>query len=185
MIIAAFEKVMGRTPTLLEAQFAQAVSRGESNYGRAAYKNRVTGESFTNTWNMGGVQCGRPPCPSDCFEATDTHEDGEPYQACFRRYASPVDGFEHFIKVLYVNRNRQTVLAAANTGSIEAFSTALRKSGYFELPLGQHIKGMTHNLTAITKRLGEPMPGTGSDDSGLVVILLGAAVIGGIMWVRR
>lgn len=183
MIVAAFAKQFGREPTRLEAQFAQAVSRGESNYGRAAYTNKVTGEKHTNTWNMGGVQCGTaPPCPDNCFEATDTHADGTPYQWCFRRYASPVEGFEHFIKVLYVNANRQTVLDAANTGSIEAFSTALRASGYFELPLDKHILAMTHNLQAITTKLGEPMPDSGDGTGAMIVGTVALAVAIGIFY---
>lgn len=175
MIVAAFKAEFGREPTLLEAQFAQAVSRGESNYGRAAYVNQLTGEKHVNTWNMGGVQCGTaPPCPANCFEATDTREDGTPYQWCFRRYDSPVEGFAHFIKVLYVNRNRKTVLEAANTGSIEAFSTALRASGYFELALDKHILAMTTNLQAITTKLGESMPSESGDGLTLIV---GTAVL--------
>ena len=182
MIIAAFEREFGRKPTRLEAQFAQAVSRGESNYGRAPYVNRLTGEKHVNTWSMGGVQCGSaPPCPPGCFEATDTHEDGTPYQWCFRRYETPVEGFEHFIKVLYVNRNRKTVLAAANTGDIREFSTALRASGYFELGLEKHIAAMTRNLQAITARLGEPMPGEG-DGAGVLVGVVGLMTAGAVVY---
>lgn len=177
-LVAAFTKVFGRKPTMREAQFAQAVSLGESNYGQAAFTNRLTGEKIRSTWNMGAVQCAaKPPCPDGCFEATDTRENGEPYQACFRRYASPIEGFENFLRVLYIGGkgrfNRAAVLAAAEKGDIRNFSTVMRASGYFELGLEKHIAGMKKNLGIITKALGEPMPEASSGAGGIALIGLG------------
>lgn len=158
IIIEAFERVFDREPTLLEAQFAQAWSLGESWYGQAKFKNRLTGESrVINNW--GSVQCVKgPPCDGDCFEVTDTREDGTPYQWCYRVYATPADGAVSFIKTLYVSHQRHKVLKAANTGSIELFAETLRASRYFELGLSKAIKGLTSNLQKITSALGEPMP---------------------------
>lgn len=177
-LIEAFKKVFNREPTLREAQFAQAVSLGESGYGQWAFTNRVTGEKHYNTWNMGAVQCGqRPPCPEGCFEATDTDSTGKPYQACFRKYATPAEGFEHFLKVLYINRGRHVLLDAANKGDIANFSTLMRKSGYFELALNKHIAGMRTNLGIITKALNEPMPTSSGGSSGAGPII-GLALLG-------
>lgn len=147
----AFRSQFGREPSLRQAQMAQAVSAGESGYGRA-WKSEGEGSH-----NMGAIQVpGGPPCdPAVSFEKTDTRADGTPYQACFRRYPSRVAGWSDFLRVLY--ERRPTVLAAAN-GSIRGFSTALRKSGYFELPLEEHIKAMQWNLGLITRALDEPMP---------------------------
>lgn len=182
-LVEAFKKVLKREPTLREAQFAQAVSLGESGYGQWAFTNRVTGEKIRNTWNMGAVQCKQlPPCPPGCFEATDTRADGSPYQACFVKYPSPIEGFEHFLTVLYINRGRKVLLDAANKGDIANFSTLMRASGYFELGLKKHIAGMTKNLGIITKALGEPMPGSGSSSSkgGLIAGLIIAAGLGAL-----
>ncbi len=184
-----FQVIFGRPPTLLEAQFAQAVSLGESYYGTACFKNKVTGEAICNTWNMGAVQCGQlPPCPANCFEATDSRgpEGGnKQYQACFRKYASPDEGFSHFLQVLY--KQRPKVLIAANQGDIANFSKVLRESHYFELALDQHIKAMTNNLKVITKALGEPMPSGASasgaaQGAGAGAAIAGAALIAGIVY---
>ena len=174
----AFKVVFGRAPTLLEAQFAQAVSRGESYYGQACYKNIPAGTTTCNTWNMGAVQCGLPPCSSSCFEATDHRgpEHGSTaYQACFRKYASPDEGFTHFIQVLY--KQRPKVLATANVGDIANFSKTLRESHYFELALSKHIAAMTKNLQAITKARNEPMP-SGGGSAGVAQGASAGAAIG-------
>lgn len=184
-IVGAFRSIFGRAPTLTEAQFAQAVSRGESYYGMAAYRNRADDTSVSNTWNMGSVQCGTtPPCPPGCFEATDSHSgSGDYYQACFRSYSSPEAGFEHFVRVLYTGQ-RAKVLAAARDGDIANFSATLRASHYFELPLAQHIKGMTTNLRAITTALHEPMPSSLRKTAfGVGALALG--IVGAVVTIHR
>lgn len=166
-VIDAFTVVFGHPPSRNQAMFAQAVSLGESYYGSGCFKNRATGTQTCNTYNMGAVQCKqRPPCPPGCFEATDTHANGEPYQACFRQYASFAEGMEHFIRTLYIGGsgkwNRRPLLDLADAGDIRAFSTKMRETGYFELHLEAHVKGLTSNLQIISKALNEPMPSSSS-----------------------
>jgi len=171
-IIEAYTKVFGEVPTLLEAQFAQAVGLGESRYGDSYYALRDTEPPYaiiakiTGTNNWGAVQCTHlPPCdPANCFEATDTHENGTYYRACFRKYPTPADGAEHMIRTLYIggapgaSNDRRMMRDAANSGSIDIFAGALRSTGYFELKLSEYIEGMTRHMQALTNALGEPMP---------------------------
>jgi len=175
-IIEAYTKVFGEAPTLLEAQFAQAVGLGESHYGDAYYVLRDTEPPYatiariTETNNWGAVQCNQtPPCdPANCFEATDTHENGTYYRACFRKYPTPADGAEHMIRTLYIggppgaSNDRRMMRDAANSGSIDTFAGTLRSTGYFELKLSEYIKSMTQHMQALTNVLGEPMPAVSS-----------------------
>lgn len=168
VIVEAHYRQFGRGPTLLEAQFAQAVARGESHYGRG-WKDAGVGSH-----NWGAVQAGRPPCnPDTAFPYGDTHEDGEPYAACFRRYPSDVDGAAHFQAILW----RANTRAEANAGNIDGFSKAMRANRYYELRQDLHTKALTRNLQVITQALGEPMPSGNVSGSGLL-LLAGAAGIG-------
>lgn len=171
-----------------ELQIAQGISRGESNYGQAGYRNRETGETIINTNNWTAAQCqSRPPCPEDCFEATDTHEDGSPYQACFRIYATPEDGAKGFLRILYVNRPQ--VHTAAKRGDIRAVSTLMRESDYFELPLETHIEALTNNTRAVANALNEPWVGEsgGVSSSNSIVrpLIFTTAVVGGLILLAR
>jgi hypothetical protein len=164
IILAGFRQSMGRAATLREAQFAQAVALGESSYGRG-WKDAGVG-----SFNWGAVQAGRPPCdPARSFPYGDTHEAGQPYAACFRKYASDVDGAADFIRIMM----KPNVLSAANGGSIEGVSSGMRANHYFELALDKHIIALTRNLKEITTALGEPMPSSsGSGGGGLIAGLL-------------
>jgi hypothetical protein len=167
IIVLGFRQALGRNPTLLEAQFAQAVARGESGYG-TGWKDDGVG---SNNW--GAVQAGRPPCdPSTSFIYTDTHEDGTKYESCFRRYDTPADGAAGFIKIMM----KANVLAAANAGDITGVSGSMRANHYFELGLDKHIVALTRNLKAVTTALNEPMPSGGSSGGG-AMILVGLGVV--------
>lgn len=187
-LVEAFPEVVGRPGTLSELQIAQAVSAGESNYGQASYRNRETGESLSATNNWGGLQCGasRPPCPDTCFEATDTHEDGEPYQACFRFFDTPELGVRAFLRELYIKR--PGVLKAASRGDIKGVSTEMRRTKYFELPLNRHIEALTTNTKLVSNSLKEPWVGDIEVSEGGSIIrplVFTTAVIGGLIYFAR
>lgn len=161
LVNEAFKNVYGREATRNEAQFAQAVARIETNYG-AAWKDAGAGSN-----NMGAVQSGRPPCnPATSFEYTDTHPTSAgsvPYRICFKKYPTPAAGMEGLIAVLY--KQRPAVLAAAATGDIRAFSSAMYDTKYYEgfgatreARIANHVKAITGVLVGITKALDEPMP---------------------------
>jgi hypothetical protein len=162
VLAAAFRSKYGRDGKLTELQYAQSVSIGEGYYGSGEYKNRVTGESIVNSNNWGAAQCGsRPPCPTGCFEATDTHEGGAPYQACFRRYATPEQGAEAYLGTLYGGR-RSGVLALAARGDYRGAVAEQRKTGYFELPEDQYWSRVDENVDRVAAALHEPRGDHGS-----------------------
>lgn len=179
-ILQAWPLVFSEPPTLPELQAVQAVGREETGYG-----NWVA----TNNW--GAIQSGRPDdsgnCPPGSVFHGDTHENGQAYGACFATYATPADGARALIHAVFVGapgtaRDRAPVRAAAKAGDQIAFDTALRKSGYYELPLAQHIKATTANVAAIAKSLGEPIAlslnpaksSTGKILVGMLVAVAGA-----------
>lgn len=135
----------GIAPGLTEIQAVQAVARGESNYGAARGHN-----------NWGSIQCKHgPPCvEGECFELTDHHGDGTPYQWCYRSWPTPLAGAAAFVANLY---GRKDVPAALRSGSAAAVAGAMAASGYFELGVGQYATGIAFNAKAIAKALGEPL----------------------------
>lgn len=189
----AFIEIFGRQGTIPELQIAQGVSRGESNYGQASYLNRETGERLSATNNWTAAQCrARPPCPEHCFEATDTHEDGTPYQACFAFYDTPEEGVRAFLRTLYVRGggyDRSGVLAAARRGDVRGVSTEMRRTHFFELPLERHIEALTNNTKAVASALNEPWVGTsGGVSSGSSIVrplIFTTAVVGGLIYFAR
>lgn len=156
ILALAFQEVIKRPGTTPELQIAQGVSRGESYYGQAAYRNLEDGTSVTGTNNWTAQQCGKmkPPCVDPCFEATDTHADGSKYQACFRRFATPEDGAVGFLRILY--EDRPAVLAAASAGDVDLVAERMRASKYFELPLERYQRALNTNVDKVAKALGEP-----------------------------
>jgi hypothetical protein len=173
IILAGFRQTFNREPTLREAQFAQAVALGESSYGRG-WK-----EPGVGSFNWGAVQAGRPPCnPATSFGYGDTHADGEGYAACFRKYASDVDGAADFIRIMY----KPNVLAAANDGNISGVSAGMRANRYFELALDKHIIGLTRHLKELTTALNEPMPSSGGSPVLLIAI---PVLVAGYYYLRK
>jgi hypothetical protein len=176
MIASAFMSQLGRASQGHEALFAQAVSLCETGYG-ASWKDEGVGSN-----NMGAVQAGKPPCdPAIAFPYGDTHEDGQAYAACFRKYATPQEGFNGLIRVLY--KQRPKVFEVSRSGSIRDFSTELRASGYFELGLEKHIKALTKCLNTVSSATGQPMPAAGRAPATASNWLGPIAVLGVAGWI--
>lgn len=174
IIVLGFRQTFKRNPTLREAQFGQAVARGESGYGRG-WKDAGIGSH-----NWGAVQAGRPPCdPNRAFPYGDTHADGSKYAACFRKYPDDVTGAADFLRIMF----KPNVIAAANAGDIRGVSTAMRANRYFELALDKHVIALTRNLTAMTTALNEPMP-TISSGGGAMLVLLALPIGSLIYWLK-
>lgn len=173
-IVAAIRAVFGREPTLLEAQFAQAVACVETGgeYDAAYYVNKETGDKIFGSHNWGAMHCAEnPPCPPGCFEATDVG------QNCFMRFSSVDEGVRAFIRTLYVRRS--SVLRAANTGSTSAVASAMKQTGYFTAPLADYEDGLNGCLQRIAAALGEQAPvSRGISVRGLLppLLLIGAGV---------
>lgn len=169
-LAAAFPIVTGRSATLAELQIFGATALLESAYGTGAFVNRQTGEKIRETNNWGAVQCkSLPPCPSGCFEATDTspfkrtaeNPDGA-YQACFVHPATPAEGATVFVKE--VTTRRPLSWAAAQAGDIDAFSDAMHREHYYEgfgatvaERIDNHAKAVERGVRVIASALGEPV----------------------------
>lgn len=154
---AAWLGVFGETPALHELQLVQGVARLESGYGRGQYRNKVTGEvAVLNNW--GATQCGHgPPCGSNCFEVTDTHADGSPYNWCYHRFSTPEEGASHYLKTIsrIVARSQLGWNGALASRSSDTFVRSMKEGGYFELALEKYQERVWNSINAIAQSLGE------------------------------
>lgn len=127
----AFQEVYGREPTVNERLFAGAIAFGESDYSRAKYTNKLTGESKVLN-NFGAIQCSHgPPCGANCFEVSDydvlpdgTHK---PFNWCYRDDPSREIAAKVFIETLY--QKRPQLLAAATSYPSDAYQQLMKLTG--------------------------------------------------------
>ena len=147
----------GRDPELHEIQLVQAVALGEGGYGQAAYKNAQTGETAVlNNW--GATQCKHgPPCGDSCFEVTDRHADGSPYQWCYNRYATPSEGAAAYLGILQkiVDRSDAGFFGALSSASVDTFVRSMKEGGYFELALAKYQANVWKHVQSIASAMGE------------------------------
>jgi hypothetical protein len=177
LVVAGFTQVFSRPPSLLEAQFVQAVALLETGYGN--WSGPCAGSN-----NMGSIQDGHPPCdPANSCQHTDKHADGTPYEICFKRYPSAFAGFQDLVHELYVKR--PSVLQAAQQGSIAGVAAAMRASHYYEAPLKTYTAGLTKDLGIIAAALHEPMPSPSASPWPWTEIGLAALVATGAYYVTR
>lgn len=171
VIIAAFQKVMGRQPTEGEIQATQAVAHLESYYGRG-WKGEGQG---SNNW--GAIQCVGTCNDSNSFEYKDSNpqQDGTQkwYTTRFRKYPTPEAGAADLIKTLFLNKTKNykegdntrtrgdLLLDAANNGDVGAFSTALYETSYYggtgkdkETRVQRHMQAMNKALDSMSKATG-------------------------------
>lgn len=161
----------GIRPSKHELQAVQAVAHLESSYGATA-----------NNW--GSIQSGsEPPCPDGTIELTDTHEDGTPYQWCYKAYPSPQAGAEDLVRELY---RRKGVPSALRTGSGLDVAKAMRATGYFEAPANRYGAGITERARLIASALNEPFFLGTSSSSSAGASLVGVSVLAlGLLFVYR
>lgn len=193
VIVAAFRARRGHNPTLSEAQGAQVIGLGESDYGRgwSDSRDRCPNGNCSGSHNWGAIiirPC--PPCPNggalpecpDGFISLDHCGDGSECYQCFRAYPNDTAGAEHLIKILY--DNRPAVLDAASRGDIHGMAVAMKESGYYGLATEQYEKAMRRNLGIIANALGEPEALAQGGGSGSVSKALPGAVafvVGGVV----
>ncbi len=154
-----WQEVTGETPSLSSLQIAGAQAHLESNYGRASYRNSVTGETSGVINNWGAVQAhGDQPG----FLATDTHADGSVYQAKYRIYPTPEDGAKDMLKQM--TTRRPTSWGHMRRGDIDAWSAQMRTKdpetgvlGYFEQSAEGRAKGIEQRVANIAHTLNEPV----------------------------
>lgn len=137
-------------------QFAQSVALSEGGrYGAGCYVDQMHSTRDCETNNWGAVQCPvPPPCPSGCIEATDTHRDGTPYQACFRKEPSPEAGASTFLRELFLRR--PAVRAYAERGYFRQAVFEMSRTHYFEASPDLYDQSVSRNADFVARELGEP-----------------------------
>lgn len=168
-VIRGFERAWGRWPSAAEAQVVQGVGWLETRYS-TAWRGAGIG-----SFNMGAIQCCRPKrgpaaqlfCPESTFLYVDTHplDNGrsEEYSVCFKSYDTEEDGFFDLVRTTYLIHNRESVLKAAQSGSVWHCSEKLRDTGYYEgfgktreERISNHAKALGSAVNRIASALGEP-----------------------------
>jgi hypothetical protein len=211
-ILAAWALVPGapvKSPQWL--QFAQAICRLESSYGRGwkADTNMVG----SNNW--GATQCGAdaifpgviqlktktrpalseipkdlmPSCKPGCRLSFDTNPDGTYYLVCFREFASPELGAADVLKHLF---KRAAVVAAVSSGDATKLSTAMYETKYFTghgsraEAIAAHARATECHAARIAEAVGEPhvivRGGATSAGTSALWTALGIAAAGGVGW---
>jgi peptidoglycan hydrolase-like protein with peptidoglycan-binding domain len=173
-----FKLLLGRDPSLVEAQVVDGVAWLETQYGMGW---RAAGKGSNN---MGAVQSGKPPCnPATSFQNTDTSPTSGggsiPYQACFKKYPTPADGFADVVRNVFVaagitakdapqphpHHRGKEALAAAKQHDLFAVSAALYDGSYYQSFGPNRITRISHHYRALRSAvnrsaavLGEKMP---------------------------
>ena len=121
--------VFNRDPVGGEVAGVAGVAFLETGYGDG-WKGAGKGSN-----NQGAIQCGAG-WTGDRFSYTDTHPNSDgtntKYQVDFRKYATPILGWVDLVKVVYVNRKRSSVRAAAIDHDWYQMSRCLHDTGYYE-----------------------------------------------------
>ncbi len=176
-INTGFRRVFGRNPSSSEAQVLAGIGWLESNFA-TAWKGPGIGSR-----NKGAIQCCKPRptaeglmCPPTAFLYTDTHPNADgtstPYSICFKKYASEEDAWADQVKVTYIINHRESVLKAAQRGSVWDCSAQLRDTGYYEgygktreERIGNHARAPGSAVARHAEALGEkPMEPFSIDD---------------------
>ena len=168
---AAFAKVIGRHATVPEMRLLLAKGKKESGYGGGWTKPA----GYSGQWppnNIGGVQA-TSDWHGQTFTYGDTHATGKPYTAQYKVYPTPAEGWQDFVRELFVNpsRGRSAVLAAASADDPYAFSYQVVATGYSESSgltlqarVDHHYAWLAPAIAELDKAFGWPAP---AHDSGL------------------
>lgn len=147
----ALTKRFGAPPAVGEVKALAGVACLETHYG-----DGWKGAGFGSN-NMGAEQCGN--WKGDRFIYIDTHPTSlgtsTTYRACFRKYASPADGWRALVDIVFVNRGRGKVRAAAIREDWRGVSQGLYTSGYYEgfgktsaERIANHLRALSNAIAA-------------------------------------
>lgn len=127
LAIEAFEDVVHAQPKTNELRMLLAVALHESTFG-AGWRGNGEGSN-----NMGALQAGSG-WTGETFATKDTHPTSTggsiAYEGQFRKYSSPLEGWQDLVRVLYIQSPATRVAAA--TGDPRAVAKAMRRAGYYE-----------------------------------------------------
>jgi peptidoglycan hydrolase-like protein with peptidoglycan-binding domain len=153
---------LGAGPSLGEIKALCGVAYLETCYGDG-WKGAGKGSN-----NMGAVQCGAHWSGAR-FSYIDTHPNADgtstPYQIDFRKYSTPLDGWCDLESVVFVNRGRHIVAAAADRFDWHGVSAALHQTGYYEGfgktvsdRINNHYRSLVKAITAADNATAPPLP---------------------------
>jgi|GEM_PF-3223422 len=119
------------TPTLGAVVAIQSIGYHESDYGRG------WGGQGKGSNNMGAYQCKCKPDGEVCCDGCFLYQDSRPtaqgqvkYMWCYKKYATPADGFADIIKLF--KNNMKGVWRVLQCGNLDEVAWQMRKAGYFE-----------------------------------------------------
>lgn len=111
-------------PNLFALGIAQAIGLMEGKYGKWGPNNASNNwGAITKPANSDGS------CPAGSFQHTDSNSAGQ-HNACFKVYATSLEGAEDLLRELYLNR--PAVFQAAVDGDIRAVAQGLYSTHYYE-----------------------------------------------------
>lgn len=141
--LALAERVLvGESRSVLH--FVLTIAKSETDFGDGWGSDPARGAG-SNNW--GAVQ-GSPG-----FQHLDHHADGTPYTTSFKAYPSPAAGLKD---VAFEVLRRPGVREAVEAGDGSEALAAMRRAGYFELPLAQYEAKASKRYAAFLAATGEP-----------------------------
>ena len=129
----------------------QAVARFETSYGEG-WATSCPAAVGSNNWGAVHATALQPS-----IECTDHREDGTPYQARFRVYATPEDGAADVIAILWRMPHVRAFLLG-DEADPEGMARAMRADRYYEAPVRTYTAGLRRNWSAIRTSLGRTGP---------------------------
>ena len=152
-----------------EIQYVVAVARGEGGYGSGwahpskrtielSQKFGLTGYEGANSNNWGACQGSGN---GGSFMHVDTHADGTPYKAAYRKYLTPEDGFKDMARIILGGGKRKAAGAteikkAIAEGNLQKAVYAQHANGYFELAPDKYLSAVVSNYNKIMANAGWP-----------------------------
>jgi len=133
IIVAAWQAVLGRAPSIFEAQLTGAIARAETGYGT------WTGPC-EGSHNWGAIMCRSGSTESAaCCAHDDTRQDGTPFAALFKVYPDDLAGATDLVREL-TTRRPLTRAALGQGSSVRAVSEALYRERYYGSKCPQAIR---------------------------------------------
>lgn len=131
----ALTELLGRSPSLAELQYGQAIGFLESSYGKGWGKvpkgrehipHDVPGAMASNNWGAVHATGNQPG-----FAWSDTKPNKEVYAQRFRSYATPAEGAKDKLKHTFVLRQKVARAVAGPKASVWRASFAMRRGMYY------------------------------------------------------
>ena len=159
ILASAFQSVMGRSASISELSYSQAIAWLENGYGRAGQFAAMAADGDYN-WGSLHARGSPPDCPAGSRAGSDQG------QVCFQVYPTDEQAAAAFLRVLV--RNRPSVLAAMS-GSPEDVAHAMKVSGYYTAPESTYAAAIRSAVKATGGTTGS------SSSSSLVLLALAGA----------